>query len=210
MEVKEMKYEWRKKDKELYLPKAIPTVIELSPLQYLTIKGEGNPNDLGFKAAIQALYAYSYGIKMSPKKGIETAGYFDYTVFPLEAFWDSKVVPVPGQPLDKDQFIYHLMIRQPEFVTAELMTAVKAGVVKKIGADQAERVQLETITEGKNLQMLHVGSYDSEPVSFEIMSQYCQEHGLQRVGHVHKEIYLSNAEKVEASKLKTVLRFPIH
>lgn len=205
-----MKYEWRKKDKELYLPKAVPTIIELPPMQYLTIRGEGNPNGEGFKAAIQALYAYSYAIKMSPRKGIETEGYFDYAVFPLEAFWDSKVAPVEGQPLDKDQFIYQLMIRQPDFVTAELMDVVKETVAKKITAESLENVQLEIISEGKNLQMLHLGSYDSEPVSFKEMTEYCQENRLERIGHIHKEIYLSNAEKVEANKLKTVLRFPIN
>lgn len=205
-----MKYEWRKKDKGWYLPKAIPTITDLPPLQYLTIRGEGNPNGEGFKSAIQALYAFSYAIKMSPRKGIETEGYFDYTVFPLEAFWDSKVAPIEGQPLDKDQFIYHLMIRQPEFVTKELMAVLKEGVIKKIGPERAELVQLETIDEGKNLQMLHLGSYDSEPISFARMADYCEEHGLKRIGHIHKEIYLSNAEKVEASKLKTVLRFPIN
>lgn len=204
-----MKYEWRKKAKELYLPKAVPTVIDVPSMQYLTIKGEGNPNGPGFKAAIQALYACSYGVKMSPKKGIETAGYYDYTVFPLEAFWDSKVPVIKGEPLDKDQFIYHLMIRQPEFVTPELMAVLHESIAKKVPAELLSAVQLETIHEGKSLQMMHIGSYDSEPASFERMTTYCQEHDLERVGHIHKEIYLSNADKVEASKLKTVLRFPV-
>lgn len=205
-----MKYEWRKQDKELYLPKAIPTVVNIPTMTYLTIKGAGDPNEEQFKAAIQALYAYSYAIKMSPKKGIETPGYYDYTVFPLEAFWDSNVPVIKGEPLDKSQFIYHMMIRQPEFVTPSLVAAVKETVMKKVPSELVEKIQFETIDEGKNLQCLHIGSYDSEPASFEKMAAYCEEHGLDRLGRVHKEIYLSDATKVAADKLKTVLRFPIN
>ncbi|MGO3793695.1 GyrI-like domain-containing protein [Vagococcus salmoninarum] len=204
-----MKYEWRKNDKELYLTSQQPTLLTLPKMTYLTLKGEGNPNGEDFSKRIQALYSYSYNIKMSPRKGIETAGYYDYTVFPLEAFWDSKVVVIPGEPLDKEQLTYELMIRQPDFVTTELLSQVKANVAKKVAPELLEEVQLQEITEGKNLQLLHLGSYDDEPASFAEMAVYCQTENLERLGHRHKEIYLSDPRRTEPSKLKTLLRFPV-
>ncbi|ALV22407.1 GyrI-like domain-containing protein [Carnobacterium antarcticum] len=204
-----MKYEWRKKDKNIYLPKEQPTIVTLPKIQYLMIEGEGNPNGSGFSQTIEALYAYSYALKMSPRKGIETAGYYDYTVFPLEAFWDSKVPVVKGAPLDKDQLLYCIMIRQPEFITEMLVEKVEETVAKKVPKEMRDRVFLRSLEEGRNLQILHVGSYDDEPRSFQRMSDYCDEQGLERIGHVHKEIYLSDARKVAPDKLKTVLRFPI-
>ena len=204
-----MKYEWRKKEKELYLPKEAPQIINVPAMQYLVIVGEGDPNEEGFSQAIQALYAFSYAIKMSPRKGIETAGYFDYTVFPLEAIWDSKVIPVPGEPLDKSQFIYQAMIRQPDFVTEELLQQVSETVIKKIGAELAARVSLQSFEEGKCLQILHVGPYDDEPRSFQVMTDYCHANGLKRTHHQHREIYLSDARKTEQNKMKTVLRFAV-
>ena len=79
-----MKYEWRKSDKELYLPKQKPTIIDVPAIKFLTINGKGNPDNEAFKHAVEALYAMSYAIRMMPKKGFTPDGYYEYTVFPLE------------------------------------------------------------------------------------------------------------------------------
>jgi Uncharacterized conserved protein len=70
-------------------------------------------------------------------------------------------------------------------------------------------IKFEEIEEGKVVQMLHVGTYDDEPESFKIMEEFVKESGFERAEKLHKEIYLSDARKVEAEKLKTILRFKI-
>ena len=83
-----MKHEWKKNEKQFYLPKNKPELISVPEFKFFTIEGNGNPNDEFFAEYIGVLYSLSYGIKMSPKKGIEPKGYFDYTVYPLEGVWD--------------------------------------------------------------------------------------------------------------------------
>jgi hypothetical protein len=117
-----MKYEWRKHDKKTYLPKKID-ILEIESMQYIILEGEGNPNSDSFTECIEALYALSYGIRMSPKKGIETKGYYEYTVFPLQGIWDltdkgKELYTDCESIIDiKDELAYKIMIRQPEFVT---------------------------------------------------------------------------------------------
>jgi hypothetical protein len=84
------KHEWRKHEKHLYLPKQKPVFIQLPPMNYFTIQGEGNPNDDFFAEYIGVLYSASYAVRMSQKKGLASDNYFDYTVYPLEGLWDLK------------------------------------------------------------------------------------------------------------------------
>lgn len=204
-----MKYEWRKQDKLIYLPKEVPSLVNVPKWSYLTVNGTGNPNSEAFKELVEALYAYSYAIRMLPKKGIEPAGYFEYTVFPLEGFWTLEKAPKKNEIIDKDQLIYQLMIRQPDFVTKELIVSLKEQVAKKVSLPILEKLRFEEIEEGQNLQMLHIGSYDNEIDSFKQMEEYCKEHHLVRTGVGHKEIYLSDPRRVAPEKQKTVLRFPV-
>lgn len=203
------KFEWRKQCKDLYLPKSKPVRIDVPTMHYFTIEGRGNPNGERFNEAIETLYALSYAIRMMPKNGMTPEGYYEYTVFPLEGVWD---LDEEGRTLDylsKDHLIYKLMIRQPEFVTKELMDyAVESIKAKKPDLD-IERVKLETIEEGLCVQSMHFGSYDDEPQTFDIMQQYCDQNNLERIEKRHKEIYISDARKTPPDKLKTVLRFKV-
>ncbi|MBK5654386.1 MAG: GyrI-like domain-containing protein, partial [Rhizobium sp.] len=115
-----MKYEWRKQEKEFYLPKEKPVSIVVPKMKFFMLDGKGNPNSDTFAEAIQVLYSLSYTIKMIPKMGITPEGYFDYTVFPLEGIWDLSEEGRLMDTLDKDELIYTIMIRQPDFVTEEL------------------------------------------------------------------------------------------
>jgi hypothetical protein len=206
-----MKHEWRKKEKHIYLPKSKPEIIDLPSYKFLTIEGEGNPNEAHFAEYINALYALAYGIKMCPKKGIAPEGYFDYTVYPLEGVWDIKEAArlTFNGAINKDELVFKLMIRQPEFVDADLFEKILAMTKKKKPHDLLDKVLFEEIEEGKCVQMLHVGSYDSEPATFKIMEDFTVESNLKRSSKVHREIYLSDARKVVPEKLKTVLRFKV-
>lgn len=208
-----MKYEWRKKDKGLYLPKTEPVVMEIPTMNYLKVEGVGNPDSEAFSQCVAALYALSYGIRMAPKKGYAPEGYYEYTVFPLEGIWslndEGKMKYREGACIVelKDDMTYTMMIRQPEFVTSEVVEAIRPDVLRKKKSPRTGDVRFESLTEGKCVQMMHIGSYDDEPASFDRMEAYASEARLVRKGKEHKEIYLSDPSKAAPEKLKTTLRF---
>jgi hypothetical protein len=205
-----MKHEWRKKEKELYIPKTKPTYINIPELKYITIKGEGNPNSDAFSDCIQALYGMSYGVRMSYKWDNPPKEYYEYTVYPLEGIWDliDPSIHVDGD-LDKNNLKYEIMIRQPEFLDTELFNQVLENVKKKNPSSLLDLLEFKKMTEGPCIQMLHLGSYDSEPESFKLMETYAKENGYIRESKIHKEVYLTDARKTTPEKYKTTLRFTI-
>jgi len=206
-----MKMEWRKKEKTLYLPKTIPTIIDILEFKYFMIDGKGNPNDEFFAEYIAVLYSLSYGVRMSPKSGSAPAGYYEYTVYPLEGIWDiseSAKQNYTGN-LDKNSLVFTLMIRQPDFVTDEFAMDIIDKIKKKKPHKLLDKVRFGIMTEGKCVQMMHLGSYDNEQDSCKKMGEFCLENNLKRISGSHKEIYLSDARKVPPEKLKTVLRYKV-
>lgn len=207
-----MKQEWRKLEKALYLPKTEPICIHIPKMQYLTIMGEGNPNSELFSKKVGALYAMAYGIRMLNKSDAFPEDYVEYTVYPLEGIWDLSQEGREAYQKDidvielKDQLIYTIMIRQPDFVTPDLVEAVREKVLKKNDNPFIQAVKLESIEEGESVQMTHVGAYDDEPASFEKMEAFATSIGKKRKSKLHKEIYVTDPSKVSAEKLKTTLR----
>jgi len=206
-----MKHEWRKKEKEVYLPKNKPVIIQIPEYKYFTIKGAGNPNDDHFPEYIAVLYSLSYAVKMSPKKGLEPKGYFDYTVYPLEGIWDLKEEAKKkfDGKFDKNDLVFKLMIRQPDFVDEQFAMMMLEQTKKKKPHELLSSVKFEKMTDGECVQMMHLGSYDNEPESFKQMGDFAEQQDLARISKVHREIYLSDARKVAPEKLKTVLRFKV-
>jgi len=210
-----MKYEWRKKDKELYLPKTTPTLITVPPISYLVIHGEGNPNSGAFQDAVSTLYSLSYGIKMAPRKGLLIDGYFDYTVFPLEGVWDlnehGRKMFDDGVPIGRlyDHFVFDVMIRQPAFVSEELLQTIVDLKRKSDDNPWFEQAKLVTIDEGECCQIMHVGPYADEPSSFAKIDDYLDSLDMKRSSHVHREIYTTDPTRTEPARLKTVLRVQV-
>lgn len=206
-----MKHEWRKKEKGLYLPKNRPEIIDVPSMQFITISGEGHPQSEEFQNCIEVLYAMSYAVKMNLKRESNVDGYMDYTVYPLEGVWDirNEARATFNGVINKDDLVYKLMIRQPDFVTKEFFNKMVELTKKKKGYALLDQVTLEQITDGLCVQMLHLGSYDDEPESFRIMEEFTESSGYIRESKVHREIYLSDFRKVEVDKLKTVLRFKV-
>ncbi|MFF2910164.1 GyrI-like domain-containing protein [Paenibacillus sp. NPDC057934] len=200
------KHEWRKQEKELYLPKTEPVTISIPDFKFITLEGYGNPNNEEFADAIGVLYSVAYGLKMLPKKGITPTGYYDYTVYPLEGIWEQLD---DEATFDKNKLHYKIMIRQPEFVDEDLYNMVIEMVKKKSPHERLDEVQFTSINDGLVVQLLHNGSYDLEPASFDLMGEYCKEHGFERISQWHREIYLSDARKTDEDKLKTVLRYSV-
>ena len=204
-----MKHDWKKDDKAFYLPKNKPEIITIPAFKFFSIRGEGNPNDNFFAEYIGVLYALSYAVKMSPKQGFAPDNYFEYSVFPLEGVWDitDEAKAAFTGKIDKNSLVFNLMIRQPDFVTEAFAQETLERVRKKKPHVLLEKVKFETIEEGNCVQMMHLGPYDAEPLSFEQMTLFTESLGKTRKSHLHREIYLSDARKVSPEKLKTVLRF---
>ena len=206
-----MKHECRKREKEVYLPKNKTVIIQIPEYKYFTIKGSGNPNDDYFSEYIRVLYSLSYAIKMSIKKGIEPKGYFDYTVYPLEGVWDinEEAKKKFDGKFDKNDLVFKLMIRQPDFVDEQFAMMILERTKQKKFNVLLDNVKFEKIADGECVQMMHLGSYDNEPESFKQMEDFAQQQNLTRTSKVHREIYISDARKVAPEILKTVLRLKV-
>ena len=206
-----MKHDWKKEEKLYYLPGTNPSLVTIPPVRFFSVKGEGNPNDESFGEYISVLYSLPYAVKMSPKKGLAPSGYSEYSVYPLEGIWDisEEAKKKKMETLDKNALVFNLMIRQPGFITDSYAQKIIEMTSKKKPHPLLEKVRFETINEGECVQMLHIGSYDSEPASFKKMEDFCAANSLKRVSKIHREIYLSDARKTAPEKLKTILRFNV-
>ena len=207
-----MAFDFKKEYKELYAPKKGPGIIEVPPVTYVAVRGSGDPNEEGgaYQQAIAVLYAISYTIKMSKKGSRQIEGYADFVVPPLEGFWWQDA----AEGIDyahKEAFNWIAVIRLPDFVTREVFgwAVEDATAKKKIDCSIAEYLR---VREGLCVQCLHVGSYDDEPATVEAMDAFAREQGYEidlSEERRHHEVYLSDARKVAADKLKTIVRHPI-
>ena len=200
-----MKYEWRKQDKALYGAKKYPALITIPAQNYIMISGKGNPNDVDFSNRVGALYSLAYAVKSSYKAVSLQEEIHDFAVYPLEGIWTK----INGDYLDKAKLEYTIMIRQPDFISEEMVNKALGMVGIKKPNPLLEEIHFETMQNGLCVEVLHVGAFDDEPVSFEKMDQFSAAHGLRSSENYHREIYLSNANRVEKSKLKTILRYSV-
>ena len=203
------KYEWKKSEKTWYGAGITPQEVTVPPFGFFVIDGKGNPNGPEFARCVEALYALAYGVRMAPKNGLELGGWFEYTVYPLEGVWDLATAPSVLSPLNKDDLVFQLMIRQPDFVTPDAALRVQELVMRKKKLPHLAEVRFQRIEEGRCLQMLHVGPFDAEPASFSKMKDFCRKESLARVGHQHREIYLSDPSKTDATEFRTILRYSV-
>lgn len=205
-------FDYKKEYKEFYLPPRKPQIVEVPEMNFLAVRGMGDPNEEegDYKAAIGLLYSIAYTIKMSKMGKHRIEGYFDYVVPPLEGFWWQDGV----QGVDytrKDQFQWISLIRLPEFVTREEFDwAIQEASVKK--QMDFSKVEFFTYHEGLCVQCMHIGPYDNEPVTVREMERYAKEQGYEldfSDQRYHHEIYLSDVRKCRPENLKTVIRQPI-
>ena len=204
-----MKHEWRKHEKDLYLPKQTPELVRVPEQKFIMINGKGNPNSEDFSLRIAALYPIVYAIRMMPRQGFTPPGYYEYTVYPLEGVWDLSEEGCKLSVLDKNELLYTIMIRQPEFVSQDVFDMALDKVKRKQMNDLLDCVEFKTVEAGLFVQMLHVGRYDTEAQTFKLMKEYIDKNNLEIVTLVHREIYLSDARRVDPEKYKTVLRYEV-
>ena len=207
-----MAFDYKKEQKELYQPKSVPEIINVPSMNYLAVRGKGNPNVEGgeYKKSIEILYALAYTLKMSYKTDYKINGFFQYVVPPLEGFWRQEGT----EEIDyekKEDFQWISAIRLPDFITRkDFAWAVRTAENKKhIDCSSAEFL---TIEEGLCIQIMHHGPFDAEPETVEKMNQYLKIQGCENdftAQRRHHEIYLSDVRKTVPEKWKTVIRHPI-
>ena len=190
--------------KEDYVSPRKPALLVLKPITYLAIDGQGEPGGASFTDRIGALYAMAYTVKMTRKFG----GQQDYSVCKLEAQWWGPTGDPDFAHLPKEEWCWKLMIRTPDFVARGELEQAVAVLAKRGKSASVKEVRLETIAEGQCVQMLHVGPYDREGDTIAIMQAHAEKHGFRFQGR-HHEIYLSDPRRVEAERLKTILREPL-
>ncbi len=207
-----MAFDYKKEYKEFYLPGNKPSIIMVPPMNYIGVRGQGDPNaeDGEYQKAMGILYGIAYTIKMSKKGDRQIEGYFDYVVPPLEGlWWQDGVIGVDYA--HKDRFKWISLIRLPDFVTQDdfRWAVTEATHKKKTDFSKAEFIRYD---EGLCVQCLHIGPYDEEPATVALMHRYMEEQGYvlditdQRL---HHEIYLNDARRTAPEKLRTVIRHPI-
>lgn len=207
-----MAFDYKKEYKEFYMPKNKPAIVKVPPMNYIAVRGKGDPNAEGseYKASIGLLYGIAFTIKMSKKGSHQIEGYFDYVVPPLEGLWWQE----NGGEIDygrKEDFRFISMIRLPDFVTkTDFEWAVKEASEKK----QADfsKVEFFTYDEGLCVQCMHIGAYDDEPATISMMKEFMTAEGYEldiTDKRLHHEIYLSDARRVAPERRKTVIRHPV-
>lgn len=202
-----IKHEYRKHEKELYDPKVSPRRIEIPSMNYIAINGKGNPNTEEFSSKIESLFTLAFTLKMFPRKGVIIKDYYDYTVYPLEGVWDLSEKGRLESHLNKDELVYTIMIRQPSFITEELFK--QAVEISKSKNENVKDVYWHVTLPSSCVHIMHIGSFDTEPLSFNKIHEFCELNGLKRISHIHREIYLSDFRKTKQESLKTILQVDV-
>lgn len=207
-----MVFDYKKEYKEFYLPKSRPSIVKIPRMNYLAVRGHGNPNDGNgeYKQSIGLLYAIAFTIKMSYKGPHKIDGYFEYVVPPLEGFWWQDGATEMDYSR-KEDLNFVSIIRLPDFVTGvDFAWAIQEATKKK--HQDFSKVEFLTYDEGECVQCMHIGSYDDEPATVELTRNFIEENGYKldiQNPRYHHEIYLSDPRRCDVSKLKTVIRHPI-
>lgn len=207
-----MAFDYKKEYKEFYMPKNKPSIVDVPSMNFIAVRGQGDPNAEGgeYKAAMSLLYGIAFTIKMSKMGDHKIDGYFDYVVPPLEGFWWQEGV-CGIDYAHKDTYQWISLIRLPDFVTkADFDWAIAEATRKK--KSDFSKVEFFTYHEGLCVQCMHIGPYDDEPATVALMDQFIAAQGYETditATRYHHEIYLSDARKVAPERRKTVIRHPI-
>ena len=187
-----------------------PALIDIPAASFLSIEGLGDPSGQQYADKLQALYSVAYTVKFMCK-----ALGKDFTVAKLEGLWsfdENKYAQLSmaeaSVKVPRAEWRYRTMIRMPEFVTSEQVGIAVQQVLDKKQISLVKEITLFQMTEGKSVQMLHIGPFANEPETLQTMMEFIQLHGLKKNG-LHHEIYLSDFRKTAPEKLRTILREPV-
>ncbi|MEG1906380.1 MAG: GyrI-like domain-containing protein [Gordonibacter sp.] len=228
-----MAFDFKKEYRDLYVPRATPTLIEVPAMSFFAVAGAGNPNSENgpYAEAVGLLYGLSFAVKMAKMGAWQPQGYFDYVVPPLEGLWFGEGTFDGRRIVDKDAFQWVSLIRQPDFVTPEVFSWALEQVAKKKPELNASRAQFVRFAEGTCAQVMHRGPYDDEPATVAALDEFVQDAGyVQDISEppstealmdaldvqgsiptlrLHHEIYLGDPRRTKPENLKTVVRHPV-
>lgn len=199
-------YDVKKEQKALYAPPRDEFVlVDVPAMTFFAIDGHGDPNTSpDYAAVVEALFTASYAVKFASKGTLGR----DLVVPPLEGLWWSDDLGAFGRR-EKDEWSWTMMIRQPDWMSDDDLTAVVATTAAKKKLPTLEQLRIDHLDEGRCAQILHIGSYDDEaPTLRRLHDEFVPGHRLELRGR-HHEIYLSDARRVAPEKRKTVLRQPV-
>jgi hypothetical protein len=175
--------------------------VDLPPFRYLMIDGRGEPGGREYMDAIATLYPIAYTLKFSLKPE------HDFTVGPLETLWWDDT-PDGFNLADPAGWRWSAMIIVPDFVTEDHLAAAAEELRRKgKEAPLLDRVRVETLDEGRCVQIMHVGPYDAETATIRRLHDYMTDNGMSFRGK-HHEIYLSDPRRTAPQRLKMVIRQP--
>lgn len=200
------KIDFKKELKEYYNPSPKKAVVVTVPeMNFITLSGKGDPNtSIDFQNGIEALFSVSYNIKFAVKKGKLQV---DYGVMPPEGLWWAMDMSKFSLE-DKSDWIWKIMIMQPELITQEMFDEAVPAVKKKKMLPSIDLLNMERIREGLAVQMMHVGPFSTEIETMKVMEELMEKECLIKEGK-HHEIYLNDFRKVNPLKMKTILRQPV-
>ena len=207
-----MAFDYKKEYKAFYLPPKTPGLVTVPAMNFLAVRGQGDPNQEGgaYKQALGLLYGVAYTLKMSQRSGHTLEGWFDYVVPPLEGLWWQEGT-LGVDYTRKADFQWISLIRLPEFVTREAFDWAVREAAQKKGQDFSP-VEFFSWEEGLCVQCMHLGPYDDEPATVRAMEEYARAQGYAPdfgPGRFHHEIYLGDARRCKPERLKTVIRHPV-
>mgnify|MGYP000930637935 FL=1 len=208
-----MVFDFKKEFKRFYKPSENPEIIEIPKMNFIAVRGKGNPNEKEgeYHKAVEMLYGVAYTLKMSYKTQYKIEGFFEYVVPPLEGLWWQENVKHENYLLNKELFNWISLIRVPDFIKKEdVEWAIKCATEKK--KKDFSKVEFFSYNEGLCVQCMHIGSYNEEPETIQRMNEFAQNNGYNielTEKRYHHEIYLSDPRKTDINKLKTVIRQPV-
>ncbi len=204
------KLDLTKQYKSYYTAKTKPELVHIEAARYLAIQGKGDPSSASFQQDIQALYSVAYGVKFMCK-----AEGNDFTVAKLEGDWwydeqqhGSITAAQAPALIPRSEWLYRLMVRLPDCVRAKHITAAQQTTIEKKGIARAEAVVLHSTAAHDAAQMMHIGTFDTEPETIQQIVAFMNNENMKKGGY-HHEVYLSDFRKTAPEKLKTILREPI-
>lgn len=204
------KVDLKKENKELYNPSAKEvSIVDVPEMSFLMIDGEGDPNtSQEYKDSIEALFSVSYKVKFISEKENSQ----DYVVMPLEGLWWVENLE-DFNILNKSNWKWTSMIRQPDFVTKEMVKNAIEEVEKKKNLPALSRIKFQSLHEGLSAQIIYIGPYSQEGPTIKKLHNFIEEKGYEFSGSMpgekHHEIYISNMLRTKPEKLKTIIRQPM-
>jgi len=199
------KLDLRKELKQFYTARKKPSITDVPPGRFLAIMGRGEPGGSAYQAALNALYSLAYALKFKCK-----AEGRDFTVMTLEGLWwwdEEGVFSLEDAP-PREEWNWKSMMRQPDFITGEMLEEIRPQVREKKGIPEVDEVKLETFHEGLSAQIMHVGPYSEEEPTIERLHAFIAENGY-RIRGLHHEIYLSDPRRTAPERWRTIIRQPI-